>query len=139
VSIERQGLPATLVEHLALRDIQFESEEFDRRFRVRSADARFATGLIDPRMMAWLLSTNGEYGFEVVGHSALVYSQFVDVEGVPTLLDTAVGFVRLVPEVVTHVPAATGPSDPADAPSPVAALHEADAEALRQADADGER
>ena len=138
VSIERQGLPATLVEHLGLQDIQFESEEFNRRFRVRSADARFATELVDPRMMAWLLSTKGEYGFEVLGHSALVYCQFVDLEGVPELLDTAVAFVRLVPEVVTHVPAATAPSDPADAPSPVAKLHQADAEALRQAEADGE-
>src|SRR4051794_15361456 len=90
VSIERQGLPATLVEHLGLQDIQFESEEFNRQFRVRSADARFATKLIDPRMMDWLLGTRGEYGFEVVGHSALVYCQFVATEGIPELLDTAV-------------------------------------------------
>jgi hypothetical protein len=138
VSIERQGLPATLVEHLGLEDIQFESEEFNRRFRVRSEDARFATELLDPRMMAWLLSTRGEYGFEVVGHSALVYCQFGDADGIPGLLDTAVAFVRRVPGVVTHVAAATGPADPADAPSPVAALADADAEALRQAEADGE-
>lgn len=138
VSIERQGLPATLVEHLGLEDIQFESEEFNRRFRVRSADARFATKLIDPRMMAWLLSTRGEYGFEVVGHSALVYCQFVATAGIPELLNTAVAFVRTVPEVVTHVAAATGPTDPADAPSPVAALAEAEARALRESEADGE-
>jgi len=138
VSIERQGLPATLVEHLGLEDIQFESQEFNRRFRVEAEDARFATELIDPRMMAWLLSTGGEYGFEVLGHSVLVYCQFVDVDGLPALLDTAAAFVRLVPEVVTHVAASIAPADPADAPSPVAALHEADAEVLRQAEADGE-
>jgi hypothetical protein len=133
VAIERQAFPVTVAEHLGLRDIPFESEAFDRLFRVQSTDARFATGLIDQRMMAWLLSTRGDYGFEVVGHSALVYCQFVDAPGIPTLLDTAIAFVRHIPELVTHQPAALGPTDPAAAPSPVAALAEAEAEALREA------
>jgi hypothetical protein len=138
VAIDRQVLPVTVAEHLGLRDIPFESEEFNRLFRVQAADARFATRLIDPRMMAWLLSTAGSYGFEVMGHSALVYCQFVDIAGIPALLDTAEAFVRHVPDVVTHLAGATGPSDPADGPSPVAALADADAEALRRAEEDGE-
>jgi hypothetical protein len=138
VAIDRQAFPVTVAEHLGLQEIPFESESFDRMFRVQAADARFATTLIDQRMMAWLESTGGAYGFEVLGHSALVYCQFVDSGGIPALLDTAVAFVRHVPEVVTHVPAATRPADPADAPSPVAALADADAEALRRAEADDE-
>jgi hypothetical protein len=138
VAIERQAFPMTVAEHLGLRDIPFESEAFNRLFRVQSADARFATTLIDQRMMAWLLSTRGDYGFEVVGHSALVYCQFVDVAGIPTLLDTAIAFVRHIPEVVTHQPTSLGPIDPAAAPSPAAALVDAEAEALRKAEGDGE-
>jgi hypothetical protein len=137
VAIERQAFPVSVAEHLGLRDIPFESEAFNRLFRVQSADARFATTLIDQRMMAWLLSTRGDYGFEVVGHSALVYCQFVDVAGITTLLDTAIAFARHIPEVVTHQPASLGPTDPADAPSPVSALADADAEALRESEADG--
>jgi hypothetical protein len=138
VAIDRQAFPVTVAEHLGLHEIPFESESFDRMFRVQAADARFATTLIDQRMMAWLESTGGEFGFEVLGHSALVYCQFVDVGGIPALLDTAVAFVRQVPDVVTHVPATTRPADPADAPSPVTALADADAEAMRRAEAESE-
>ncbi|MFL5797292.1 MAG: hypothetical protein ACJ77A_05095 [Actinomycetota bacterium] len=138
VAIDRQAFPVTVAEHLGLGDIPFESEAFDRLFRVRSTDARFATELVDQRMMAWLLSTGGDYGFEVVGHSALVYCQFVDAAGIPTLLDTAAAFVRHIPDVVTHRAGSLGRPDPADAPSPVAGLAEADAKALREARADGE-
>ncbi len=138
VAIDRQAFPVTVAEHLGLRDIPFESEAFDRLFRVRATDARFATELIDQRMMAWLLSTEGNYGFEVLGHSALVYCQFVDVAGIPALLDTAVAFVRKIPDVVTHRAGSLGRPDAADAPSPVAGLAEADAEALREGQADGE-
>jgi hypothetical protein len=39
-------------------DINFESEQFSRRFHVRSPDRKFAYDVIDPRMMEFLLSTN---------------------------------------------------------------------------------
>ena len=85
-----------------------------------------------------MLSTGGAYGFEVAGPSALVYCQFVDVAGIPTLLDTAVAFVRNVPDVVTHTAGARGPTDPTDAPSAVAALAEAEEQAIRQQEGDRE-
>jgi hypothetical protein len=132
VAIERQAFPVTVAEHLGLRDIPFESGAFNRLFRVQSTDARFATMLIDQRMMAWLLSTRGDYGFEVVGHSALVYCQFLDTAGIPTLVDTAIAFVRHIPEVVIHQPTSLGPTDPVTTPSPVAILSEAEAESVRE-------
>ncbi len=36
-------------------DIRTESEEFNRRFEVRSSDRRFALAFVDARMMRWLL------------------------------------------------------------------------------------
>jgi hypothetical protein len=40
---------------LGFDDIDFESEEFSRRFHVTSSDKKFAYDLIDPRMMEFLL------------------------------------------------------------------------------------
>lgn len=63
-------LPFGGVPHLAVRpegffdgfsafmgfdDIDFESEEFSRKFHVKSSDKRFAYDVIDPRMMEFLL------------------------------------------------------------------------------------
>lgn len=38
-------------------DINFESEEFSRRFHITSSDRKFAFAVIDPRMMAFLMSS----------------------------------------------------------------------------------
>ena len=35
--------------------IMFESEEFNREFRVHAAEAEFASAAVDPRMIAWFL------------------------------------------------------------------------------------
>jgi hypothetical protein len=44
---------------LGFDDIDFESEEFSRRFRVKSPDKRFAYDLFHPRMMEFLLTHSG--------------------------------------------------------------------------------
>jgi hypothetical protein len=48
-----------------MSEVTLESETFNRSFTVRSADPRFASALLDARMMAWLLDRSGEWG--VVG------------------------------------------------------------------------
>jgi hypothetical protein len=112
VLIERQTPLVTLAQHLGLEDIPFESEDFNRLFRVRSKDRRYATALVDARMMEWLLSTRGDFGFEVHLEGVLVYCQFLQPEDVPRLLDVAATFAQHVPRVVTadrvtSVPVAT--------------------------------
>ncbi len=74
VRVEKTSLLAGLADHLGFHDIQFESDAFNREFDVRAKDREFAYKLIDARMMAWLLSTRGAFGFEVGGPCLLVYS-----------------------------------------------------------------
>ena len=45
-----------LLELVGVRDLQLESEEFNRVFRIRTGDDRFAYDVLHPRMMEWLLS-----------------------------------------------------------------------------------
>lgn len=53
--IRKEGLGDKLLGGLGFDDIDFESEEFSRRFWVKSGDKRFAYDVIHPRMMDFLL------------------------------------------------------------------------------------
>ncbi len=44
-----------LAAHLGLHDIEFESDDFNRRFNVTCSDRKFANDLVDSRMNQWLL------------------------------------------------------------------------------------
>ncbi len=55
--IRREGLFDKLAGAFGFDDIDFESEEFSRRFHVKSSDKRFAYDVIHPRMMEFLLDT----------------------------------------------------------------------------------
>jgi len=53
---------------LGFRDIQFESEQFNRAFRVKADDERFGHAVVTPRMMELLLA-RGEIGWRIEGNS----------------------------------------------------------------------
>ncbi|MEV5960258.1 hypothetical protein AB0L70_00760 [Kribbella sp. NPDC051952] len=50
------------------RDIQFESDQFNRAFRVKADDERFGHAVVTPRMMELLLA-RGEIGWRIEGNS----------------------------------------------------------------------
>jgi hypothetical protein len=55
VHIRSEHLMDTAARLLGAQDIELESEEFNRAFRVRAMDARFAYDLLNPRTMEALL------------------------------------------------------------------------------------
>ncbi|HXF71312.1 MAG TPA: hypothetical protein VNO79_01710 [Actinomycetota bacterium] len=98
--LERENLLTRLADHLALRDLEFESEEFNRRFNVKGEDRRFAHAFVDARMMDWLLTVPGEFSFEVCGRWLLCYSRRRAPFDLVPLLGTLQGFRERVPRVV---------------------------------------
>lgn len=100
VCLEQENLFTRISDHLGFRDVEFESEDFNGRFQVRTADREFAFKLIDARMMAWLLSTGKSYGFEVNGGHALVWSDRLSPERLVPLFMVTKGFVEQVPRLV---------------------------------------
>jgi hypothetical protein len=100
VTIDRENLFTRVADFLSFRDIEFESEDFNKAFNVKSEDKKFAYDLIDARMMQWLLSLDGEGGFEVMGNRLLVIGPKIDPWAIPSLLGVARGFVDHVPRVV---------------------------------------
>ena len=88
---------------LSFHDQQFESEAFNDAFKVECDDPRFATAMIDARMMEWLLAHATEYTFEAVGNRVLVAGPKIDPLALTALLGVARGFVQHVPKVVSSM------------------------------------
>jgi hypothetical protein len=100
LQISEENLLTRFAGALTFRDIEFESEEFNRRFNVQGTDGRFATAFCDARMMDWLLRHGEGYGFEVVGDRLLCWTERVSPAEMIHLLGTAKTFREQIPAVV---------------------------------------
>lgn len=100
VSITRDGLFEKALDLIGLGSIELESDEFNRRFALRSPDRRFAVTLVDARMIDFLLSTEARFAFFVKGRWVLLASDPVPAAMVPALMRVAEAFVENVPRVV---------------------------------------
>jgi hypothetical protein len=96
----RQETIATRLTQLALPDIAFESEAFNRAFEVRCGSRRFAHVFVDQRMMEWLLSLGDRWGFEIQGPWVLGYRDRVQPWEIEGVLETASTFVERVPRAL---------------------------------------
>jgi hypothetical protein len=103
LQISEENLFTRLADTLTFRDIEFESEEFNRRFTVKGADERFATAFCDSRMMDWLLRHGDGYAFEVVGDRLLCWCKRVGPAEMIHLLGTAKTFREQIPAVVSSL------------------------------------
>ena len=110
LTVERENLLTRLADHLALKDIQFESQAFNDAFNVKGEDRRFANDILDARMIQWLLDTDSAFEFEVAGRWILCYSKRRSQTDLIPLIGTVKQFVDHVPRVVYDLygPGATG-------------------------------
>ncbi len=103
LAIDREGFMSRLADHVGFRDIEFESEEFNKAFQISSEDRRFAFAFIDASMMAWLMDEGGICRYEVVGPLALCYCDRVRPAEYENLLEVLRRFRSHVPAVVSSL------------------------------------
>jgi hypothetical protein len=71
LQIEHEGIFGGVVANaLGFEDIQFESEQFNRTFRVKAADERYGHAVVHPQMMEMLLA-RGEIGWRIDGNTVI--------------------------------------------------------------------
>ncbi|HEX9375509.1 MAG TPA: hypothetical protein VGB19_04615 [Actinomycetota bacterium] len=99
LSVTRENLFTRFADHMGFRDIEFELEEFNRSFNVKSGDKKFANDMIDQRMMQWLLQTDKGYAFEMNGPYLLVYCKRLRPLELTELLGSMKGYIDHVPKV----------------------------------------
>ena len=91
---------------VGLRDIELESPQFNDRYHVRCRDERFAITLLDPSMIAWMLSPQSGLGsitFEFGGSWLLCHRAQLDVGELPALLDWASSVRHRLPAVLSEL------------------------------------
>lgn len=91
---------------VGLRDIEVESPAFNDRYQVRSDDERFAIALLDPPMIAWMLSPHaggGTVTFEFGSHWMLCHCDQLKLEGLPGMLAWAQSVREQLPAVLTEL------------------------------------
>jgi hypothetical protein len=98
-TIGPEGFFSRIGRALGFHDIEFESEDFNKAMKVKSAQPKFATYLVDPQMMEWLLANKG-WQFELSDLSVLTYCKRVKPPEIATVIATAQGFHQHIPHVV---------------------------------------
>jgi hypothetical protein len=110
ICIERESVASRLAEQIGFRDIQFESEKFNRSFRVTSDDRAFAFKLIDPQMMHWLLTTNYRFAFQCYAGAFIVFATRLRPTELLPLIGTGKEFFDHIPRLV-WTEYGTGPAE----------------------------
>jgi len=67
LTIAHEDFLTRLGSHIGFHDVELEYDEFNRRFRVKCSEQKFAFTLLDGEMMQWLLDADGFEALEVVG------------------------------------------------------------------------
>ena len=98
-TIGPEGLFSRLGRALGFHDIEFESEEFNKAMKVHSADPKFATYLVDARMMQWLLD-NKRWQFEVCDRWVLAYDRRMKPMLIWNVIEAAREFQQHIPKVI---------------------------------------
>lgn len=73
-----EDLLTRLGDHLGLGDVELEYDDFNRRFRVKCDDQKFAFSLLDGKMMQWLLGADHFDSVEVDGPWVLLVEPKLD-------------------------------------------------------------
>ena len=87
----------SLDERELYEELALESDEFDRLWRVRTNDLRFASTVVDQRMMAWLLDQKPIVSFDLGGRWAMAVSHRDGADVAAGLVEALDGFLARVP------------------------------------------
>ena len=77
-SLGHENFLTRLGDHLGLHDVELEYDDFNRRFRVKCDDQKFAFSLLDGKMMQWLLGADTFDSVEVDGPWVLLAGPKLD-------------------------------------------------------------
>ena len=101
--IRRESLLGGVRDALGFRDLQFESDEFNKRFYVKCDDPRFASAFVDARMMAWLLDSTGKARFETTGQWLMCATPRVPSAEISGVIEYLEAFRNQIPAVVADL------------------------------------
>lgn len=99
VELRPENLFDRLGTAVGIRDIEMESEEFNRRYRISCEDRKFAFKLLDPRMMEYLMRIPPRH-WQLRSNYMVVVSKTREAMETERILVDMNGFLEAVPELV---------------------------------------
>jgi hypothetical protein len=100
LSLTREGIISKAASVLGARDLEFESEEFNRTFFVTCEDRRFANTFLDAQMIDLLAATKGLVEMEVKSKWIVLYTKRLKGEEFPPLYRLTETIVARIPQLV---------------------------------------
>ncbi len=100
LTIDHENFFTRMADHLSFRDIEFENEEFNKKYNIKCQDKKFANDFVDARMIDFLMLHGQGYSFEVATDRMLVACKKIDPVAIIPLMGTMKAFVDQVPKVV---------------------------------------
>jgi hypothetical protein len=101
--VEREGAFSFIARHLGFHDIEFESDEFNRAFKINCEDKKFAFAMIDARMMQWLMEEGAVAEYETMGPLVLCYTDRCKPDEYENLLEVFRRYRAHVPSVLASL------------------------------------
>jgi hypothetical protein len=102
VEVTARSMIGELADELGVHGLEFESEDFNRRFVVHSDDERFAFELVDARMMEVLLAGPHDLHVHFGPNRMIVWGRRRSPAELQPILDAAAALDQRVPVVVRH-------------------------------------
>jgi hypothetical protein len=101
LGIHQQSLFSRAAELIGVNGLQFESEEFNRHFKVDGQDPALAYKVIDAHMMEWLLGPGRSFNFALNDRYLLMSThRITDPKGLVPFFDAAKAFIDNIPRLV---------------------------------------
>jgi hypothetical protein len=110
LTLRPENIFGRIADALGARDIELESEEFNRTFTLKSDDRKFASDLVDARMIAWLLEYGQDQSFEVGGRWVITWAPRLSGPQLADLVEYARSFRAQVPRVISSLYPVTAPA-----------------------------
>ncbi len=97
LSIRKEGLHHKLFDAFGGEDIDFESDEFSRKFWVRGPNRKFVYDVVHPRTMEFLMPHQATLWQWIGNHLVLVRQGHLEPDLAESILQDAMEFMGLVP------------------------------------------
>lgn len=103
LAIRRENVLDKIAHAVGFEDIEFESDEFNRQFAVKSPDRRWAYDVIHQRMMEYLLATPRALAFEMGTGTLIAYqSSTISVPDFESTANAAAGILARLPDYLVE-------------------------------------
>lgn len=102
VSVVPHDVWSRVKDRLGFEGVMLPSDDFNKRYDVRSDSRDFTLALLDLSLIGWILTLDRRFGFDVLEGRLVATSEILRQDELGKLFDAATGFVERIPRRVVE-------------------------------------